>query len=193
MKSDRELVHDFQNNGDEEAFTELVHRHYGHAYQIAYGTLNNREDAEEVVQDTFIRIHRALQNFRGDAQFSNWMYRIVINLCNNKFRWNRVRGSKLTDSIDAPLDIPGNSDQKLKIEIPDREMPPDQQYVFDETNQRLQDAMRHLPESYREAVLLRNVKQLDYEQIAKLLNCAIGTVKSRISRGRELLRQYMDM
>ena len=193
MKSDRELVHDFQKNNDEDAFTELVHRHYSRAYQIAYGTLSNREDAEEVVQDTFVRIHRALPSFRGDSEFTTWMYRIVINLCNNKFRWQRIRGVKLNDSIDAPLEIPGNSDKKLKIELTDREMPPDQRYDFEETTRRLHEAMKHLPDSYREAVLLRNIKQLDYEQIAKLLNCAVGTVKSRISRGRDLLRQYMDL
>lgn len=193
MKSDRELVRDFQKDGDESAFDELVARHYGHAYQIAYGTLGNREDAEEVVQDTFLRIHRALPAFRGDSEFSTWMYRIVINLCNNKFRWNRIRGCKVTDSIDAPLNLPGKYNTTLKIEIPDRQMPPDKQYVFDETNRRLHEAMQRLPESYREAVLLRNVKQLDYEQIARILNCAIGTVKSRISRGRDLLREYMEL
>lgn len=192
MKSDRELVSDFQCGAGEPAFTELVKRHYSHAFQIAFGTLNNREDAEEVVQDAFLRIHRALPAFRGEAEFSTWMYRIIINLCNNKFRWNRVRGSRISDSIDAPLNVHGSSSPSLRMEIRDRELPPDQRCVFDETNRRLHEAMQRLPESYREAVILRNVKQLDYEQIARILNCAIGTVKSRISRGRELLREYLE-
>ncbi|MCQ2397247.1 MAG: sigma-70 family RNA polymerase sigma factor [Lentisphaeria bacterium] len=192
--TDRELVERFQKKNDQSAFEALVNRHSGHAYQIAYAFLNNREDAEEVVQDAFMRIYRNLPNFRGDAEFTTWMYRIVTNLCNNKYRWNKVRGSGKTISIDAPVDShDSNGDGALKFDLPDERMMPDRQVAFEELRTRLDKAMDALPESYRQAVLLRNVQHLEYDQIAEMLNCAVGTVKSRINRGRELLRQALEL
>ena len=114
MPTDLELVQQFQREHDQAAFDQLVERHSDRAFQLAYSILQNRQDAEEVVQDAFIRIYRSLGNFRGDAQFSTWMYRIVVNLCNNKFRWNKVRGANCTISIDAPLpNAEGDEDLRL--------------------------------------------------------------------------------
>ncbi len=190
--TDRELVQRFQATGDQEAFETLVQRHSGRAYQIAFGFLANREDAEEVVQDAFLRIYRHLPRFRGDAEFTTWMYRIVTNLCNNKYRWNKVRGAGRHMSVDAPLESHVSSgDAPQKLELPDERMRPDHQVAFEEMRDRVEKAMMALPEAYRQAVLLRNVKQLDYDQIASLLHCAVGTVKSRINRGREILRQAL--
>ena len=192
MPTDIELVQKFQREHDLAAFEQLVERHSDRAYQLAYSILQNRQDAEEVVQDAFLRIYRSLGNFRGDAQFTTWMYRIVVNLCNNKFRWNKVRGINRTISIDAPLPN-AEGDEILRLELPSSEAPPDEQLAFAELRERVEKAMAQLPESYRTAVLLRNVQQLDYEEIAKILDCAVGTVKSRINRGRELLRQALKV
>lgn len=192
--SDRELVRRFQDSRDQEAFDALVRRHSSHAYQIAYSFLNNREDAEEVVQDAFVRIYRHLVRFRGDAEFTTWMYRIVTNLCNNKYRWNKVRGAGRNLSVDAPIQMRnGSGDGPPRMELPDDRMRPDREVAFVELRDRVEKAMATLPEVYRQAVLLRNVKQLDYDQIAVLLNCAVGTVKSRINRGRELLRKALGL
>ena len=192
--TDRELVERFQRTRDQGAFDELVARHSGRAYQQALAFLGNREDAEEVAQDAFIRIYRSLPKFRGDAEFSTWMYRIVMNLCNNRYRWNKVRGAGRNISVDAPLEPKNSSgDAPLKMELPDDRMIPDREVAFVELRDRTEAAMKSLPEVYRQAVLLRNVKQLDYEQIAQILHCAVGTVKSRINRGRELLRQALNL
>ena len=192
MPTDIELVQKFQREHDLAAFEQLVERHSERAFQLAYSILQNRQDAEEVVQDAFLRIYRSLGNFRGDAQFTTWMYRIVVNLCNNKFRWNKVRGINRTISIDAPLPN-AEGDESLRLELPSSEAPPDEQLAFAELRERVEKAMAQLPESYRTAVMLRNVQQLDYEEIAKILDCAVGTVKSRINRGRELLRQALKV
>ena len=192
MPTDIELVQKFQREHDLAAFEQLVERHSDRAYQLAYSILQNRQGAEEVVQDAFLRIYRSLGNFRGDAQFTTWMYRIVVNLCNNKFRWNKVRGINRTISIDAPLPN-AEGDESLRLELPSSEAPPDEQLAFAELRERVEKAMAQLPESYRTAVMLRNVQQLDYEEIAKILDCAVGTVKSRINRGRELLRQALKV
>src|SRR5210317_1011569 len=106
---DRELIEKFKG-GDQWAFDRLVDKYSGRAYQIAYGVLGSREDAEEVAQDVFVRIHRALPKFRGDSEFTTWMYRIAMNLARNKYRWNKSRGSQRNISIDAPLDNSDESD-----------------------------------------------------------------------------------
>ena len=182
MPTDLELVQQFQREHDQAAFDQLVERHSDRAFQLAYSILQNRQDAEEVVQDAFIRIYRSLGNFRGDAQFSTWMYRIVVNLCNNKFRWNKVRGVNCTISIDAPLPN-AEGDEDLRLELPSSDASPNEQAEFADLRERLEKAMATLPESYR----------TDYEEIAKILDCAVGTVKSRINRGRELLRQALKV
>lgn len=190
--TDRELIRSFQENGAPAAFDELIRRHSGKAFQIAVGFLGSREDAEEVVQDAFVRIYRSLPRFRGDAEFSTWMYRIVMNLCNNRYRWNKVRGAGRLRSLDEPLESQGG-DEPLKLEIPDNRLAPDKQVDYTEMRDRLEAAMNALPEAYRQAVLLRNVHDLDYDQIAEMLHCAVGTVKSRINRGRELLREALKL
>lgn len=186
MIDDRELVERFQR-GDESAFDALVRRHSGRAYAIAYGLLGNREDAEEVAQDVFIRVYRALDKFRGDSEFSTWMYRIATNLAKNKYRWNKSRGSKVTDSLQAPIDGTEGSDA-LYREVSDDRMTPDEAIQVAELERRTREEMEKLPDVYREALMLRNVKGLSYEEIAELLGCKIGTVKSRINRAREELR-----
>ena len=191
MPTDLELVHRFQREHDQAAFDQLVLRHSDRAFQLACSILQNQQDAEEVVQDAFLRIYRGLANFRGDAQFTTWMYRIIVNLCNNKFRWNKVRGANRTVSIDAPLPN-SDGDESLRLELPAADASPSEQAAFADLRERLEAAMASLPESYRTAVMLRNVQQLDYEEIAKILDCAVGTVKSRINRGRELLRQALQ-
>ncbi len=186
MIDDRELVERFQR-GDESAFDALVRRHSGRAYAIAYGLLGNREDAEEVAQDVFIRVYRALDKFRGDSEFSTWMYRIATNLAKNKYRWNKSRGSKVTDSLQAPIDGTDGNDA-LYREVSDDRMTPDEALQVAELERRTREEMEKLPDVYREALMLRNVKGLSYEEIAELLGCKIGTVKSRINRAREELR-----
>ncbi len=193
MNDDRALVERFKQ-GDEAAFEILVGKYSGRAYQIAYGVLGSREDAEEVAQDVFIRIHRALPRFRGEAEFTTWMYRITMNLAKNKYRWNKIRGSKVNISIDAPLEGSGDgSGEERKIDLPDGRMAPDAKSVFTELEQNVRDELDNLPDIYREALVMRNVEEMSYEDIASTLDCKLGTIKSRIARGREELRKRLGL
>jgi len=169
----------------------LVNRHSTRAYQIAYGVLGNREDAEEVAQDVFVRVYRALPKFRGDAEFTTWMYRIALNLARNKYRWNKCRGIQKNISIDAPIE--GRDDSESTFDLPDTEEPPDELLWNREFEQNVLEEIQKLPPIYREALVLRNVEELSYEQIAKLLGCKLGTIKSRIARAREELRQRLKV
>ncbi|MCK5802849.1 MAG: sigma-70 family RNA polymerase sigma factor [Lentisphaeria bacterium] len=188
---DRTLVERFKQ-GDETAFDRLVVKYSGKAYQIAYGVLGNREDAEEVAQDVFLRIHRALPKFRGDSEFTTWMYRIAMNLARNKYRWNKSRGSHVNISIDAPIE--GRDDgPRPGIDLPEKDLSPDERTALDELDKRAREELMNLPELSRQALVLRNIKELSYEAIAELLGCKLGTVKSRIARAREELRKRLDL
>jgi len=188
--SDAEAVARFRA-GDQSAFDILVRRHSGRAYQIAYGVLGNREDAEEVAQDVFVRIYRALPKFRGDAEFTTWMYRIALNLARNKYRWNKCRGIPRNVSIDAPIE--GREDSEGGFDVPDEGKPPDESLFHHEFEKNVLEEVQKLPPIYREALVLRNVQDMSYEQIAQLLGCKLGTIKSRIARAREELRKRLEL
>ncbi len=190
MTSDKELIRSV-NDGDMNAWESLMRRYAAKAYQIAYGVLGQKEDSEEVAQDAFVRIYRALPKFRGDSEFSTWMYRIVVNQARNKYRWNSRRGANLNVSINKPID--GDDNGTYYFDLPDKQKTPDDEVVFDEWSRRISEEMQNLPPVNREALILRNVKNLSYEQIAELLDCKVGTVKSRIARAREELRKRMGM
>lgn len=188
---DRLLIDKFKG-GDHGAFDRLVEKYSGRAYQIAYGILGNRQDAEEVAQDVFVRIYRALPRFRGDSEFTTWMYRIAMNLARNKYRWNKSRGSQRNISIDAPLDGTDDPDAK-RLDVVEGRLAPDEKVSLDELEQRALTELDGLPELYRQALMLRNVDELSYEDIADLLGCKLGTIKSRIARAREELRKRLGL
>lgn len=188
---DRQLIEKFKA-GEHEAFDQLVEKYSGRAYQIAYGILGSRQDAEEVAQDVFVRIHRALPRFRGDSEFTTWMYRIAMNLARNKYRWNKSRGSQRNVSIDAPLDGTDDPDAK-RLDVVEARLAPDEKASLDELEQRALAELENLPELYRQALMLRNVDELSYEDIADLLGCKLGTIKSRIARAREELRKRLGL
>ena len=192
LKSDDRTLVARAQNGDESAFEELLKKYSGRAYQIAYGVLGNREDAEEIAEDTFIRIHRALPEFRGDAEFTTWMYRIAMNLARNKYHWNKSRAAGRHVSIDAPLEGSDEDDDR-KIDLPDSTLPPDQKAAYNELHKDLNAQLEELPDLYREALVLRNIRGMSYEEIADLLKCKMGTVKSRIARARDELKKRLQL
>jgi len=190
--SDADVIDRFKN-GDRQAFDILVDRYAGKAFQVAYGVLGNREDAEEVAQDAFLRIHRALPNFRGDSEFTTWMYRIALNLARNKYRWNKSRGSQKNISMDAPIENADNDGGGVVFEVPTTKPQPDQQVAFDELENNISTELEKLPDLYREALVMRNLDDMNYEQIATLLGCKLGTIKSRIARARDELRRRLNL
>ena len=188
-KEDLELVKDFKN-GSEEAFSELISRYASKMFQTAYGLIGSREDAEEVVQDAFVRIYKHLDQFRGDSSFSTWAYRIVVNLSRNKYQWNRRRGSDLTFSISG--DYRDDDDgRKEDFNLPDTKFGPLRILEEADEQKRIIQIMDSLPDKLREVLLLRHIKELSYEEIASLLDCNLGTVKSRIARAREAMIELM--
>jgi len=185
---DQMLVARFKN-GDGSAFDEMVGRYWNRIYSMVNQLLRNPQDAEEVTQDAFIRAHRALGNFRGDSAFSTWLYQIATNLARNRYWywWRRKRDKSV--SIDAP--ISGDNDLTLAEVIPAEVESPDDITVTQEFVSRIGKGMEKLSAKHREILVLRNVKNFSYEEIAAVLGISIGTVKSRIARARESLRGRM--
>ncbi len=186
--SDHELVERFKN-GERHLFDVLVEKYSGRAYQIAFGVLNSREDAEEVAQDVFIRIFKALPKFRGDSEFTTWMYRIAMNLARNKYRWNKSRGANKNISMQETVD---EDDSRTVVQVAESRPSPDDELGLDEYQRDIMREIESLPPLYKNALILRNVEEMSYEQIAEVLGCKLGTIKSRIARAREELRKRLE-
>ncbi len=186
--SDHELL-DRCRAGDEEAFDDLVRRHQQRAFNVAFQVLRDREDATEVAQDAFVRIYRSVDNFRGECEFTTWLHQIVVNLARNKHRWWKRRGRQSSVSLDSPVEM---GDGEAPMQIAASGDAPDVETVKAEFVELLNRRMEELPRKLREVLVLRNVENLRYEEIATVLDCSIGTVKSRIARAREALRESMQ-
>ena len=179
-------------NGDDAAFDSLIGMYSAKLYKVAYALLGSRQDAEEVVQDTFLRAYRALQAFRGESSLETWLHRITVNLARNKYQWNHRRGDGLNVSLTAGgEDAGGDSGTETEQDVPDRRMEPDLVLEHNEIEKNIMKALNSLPDNLRETMVLRHVNDMPYEQIAQKLDCKVGTVKSRLSRGREMLREQL--
>jgi len=182
---DRLLVDRFKG-GDEAAFNEMVGRYWDRIYGMVHQLLRNQQDAEEVTQDAFIRAHRALGNFRGDSAFSTWLYQIATNLARNRYWywWRRKRDK--TVSFDQPVSD-DNSTPLSEVFSTEMDTPGDIT-VTQELVDHIAVGMEKISAKHREVLILRNVKNMSYEEIAEVLDISVGTVKSRIARARESLR-----
>ncbi|MFA7230358.1 MAG: sigma-70 family RNA polymerase sigma factor [Victivallaceae bacterium] len=189
--SDHELIAEFKN-GNTTVFDELMNRHAMKLYRTVFGLISDHHDAEEVVQDAFVRAFRALDKFRGDANFNTWLHRIAVNLARNKYHWNRRRGSGQNISIYQHSDNLGDENQEQEMHLPDTSAIPDRMAQNVELEKTVTDSFDKLPDSLRETMMLRHIDEMSYEQIAEVLNCKTGTVKSRIARGREMLREILE-
>ena len=187
---DRLLVDRFKQ-GDQAAFEEVVTRYWDRIYSMVNQLLRNTQDAEEVTQDTFIRAHRGLGGFRGDSAFSTWLYQIATNLARNRYWywWRRRRDQ--TVSFDQPIGNGGEGETTLSDVYPAELETPEDATVTREFVNRINECMGKLNSKHREILILRNVKNLSYEEIAGILGVSVGTVKSRIARARESLRAKM--
>jgi RNA polymerase sigma-70 factor (ECF subfamily) len=189
-RSDNEIIEEVKAGG-KEAFNYLIERHAPKLFQASYGLLGSKEDAEETVQDTFVRAFRGLDKFRGDASFETWIYRIVINLSRNKYQWNKRRAADQHVSLSYKVDSRDNTESKEEVPIPDGTLGPEKLMEEAEFESNIMAGLDRLPENLRETMTLRHINDLPYEKIAELQDCKIGTVKSRIARGREILREFI--
>jgi RNA polymerase sigma-70 factor (ECF subfamily) len=175
--------------GDMGAYNDMVTRYYDRIFARVSQLIKNKQDAEEVTQDAFIRAHRGLENFRGDASFSTWLYQIATNLAHNRYWYWFRRKRDQSISLDQPLSEEG--DLTLENVMPCKGENPAEATVTQELVDRVSKCMGDLNDKHKEILILRNVQNLTYDEIAQQLEISVGTVKSRIARARESLRGLM--
>jgi len=172
--------------GDGDAFAELVEPYEGKVYGLAYRMCGNREDAYDLAQEAFLKVYRALGRFKGDSSFSTWLYRVVANTCLDQLR--RAKRSGPATSLDGPIETEKGG---VKRELADATFEPESLTLRSEVATEIRTAVALLPPAHRLAILLRDYQDLPYEEIAQAMGCGLGTVKSRISRARALLRDRL--
>ncbi len=172
-------------SGDAATFDKLVIRYIDDVYSLLLRLTADNEEACDLTQETFLRALRGIKSFRGDADLRTWLFRIAINVSNSRFRWWKRRGRSSTFSFDS------DKESARKIASIEFESP-EQTALKKEREKILMKALMNLPKHFRDAVILRDIEGFSYEEIADILQVNLGTVKSRISRGREELRRYLS-
>ena len=176
--------------GEAAAFERLVAEHSGDVYALLYRLTADGEEARDLTQETFLRAFQSINRFRGEANLKTWIYRIAVNQARNRWRWWRRRKRDVTVSLDATDE---RHTQPLGATLRNNDaVDPEQETLAHEREGQLREALLGLRQSYREAVILRDVEGFSYEEIADTLEISIGTVKSRISRGRLELRRKLE-
>ena len=170
--------------GNTNAFEELVLEYEKKVYNVALRILGNSEDAADMTQEAFIKAFNSLSGFRGDSKFSVWLTRIVSNLC---LDFLRSRSHRPTVS----LSVEDDEGDDVQLDIADVSQSPELLLERSLTRESVRRGLKALPEDYREILLLREIQGLSYDEIAEALNIEVGTVKSRIFRGRKKLCDYL--
>jgi RNA polymerase sigma-70 factor (ECF subfamily) len=163
------------------SFEELVEKHYRQAYNMAYRISGSATDAEDLTQDALIRAYQSFDRYQPELPFANWLYRIIANLHVDELR---RRGRARVESIDACAAL---------ADIPDHSADPADRLLSRELEGHLQQALDSLSPDFRTAVVLCDIEGLSYEEIAEIMRCSIGTVRSRVHRGRKQMRKHLGV
>jgi RNA polymerase sigma-70 factor, ECF subfamily len=166
-------------------FDSLVQRYHKQAYNIAYRLTGNHADAEDLTQEAFVRAFRFFDNYRRDLPFENWLYRIISNLFVDDLR--RKPKARI-HSLDAPVGGDSSGESNAFFEIPDTRENPERVVLHEELDEQIQKALASLPPDFRMTVILADIEGMSYEEISETMRCSLGTVRSRLHRGRKLLR-----
>jgi RNA polymerase sigma-70 factor, ECF subfamily len=175
--------------GEAAAFDTLVVERSGEIYGLLYRLTENSEEARDLTQETFLRAFQNIAHFRGEADLRTWIYRIAINQARNRWRWWRRRRRDATVSLDAN---DPTRNEPLSARLRERSNDPEQETLAHERQRVLRKALQTISRNYREAVVLRDLEGFSYEEIASTLEISVGTVKSRIARGRQELRRKLE-
>jgi RNA polymerase sigma-70 factor, ECF subfamily len=185
VRDEGELVTELQA-GSDAAFDYLVTYYHSSVYNLVYGILSDRADAADVTQEVFLHVFRGIRGFRGGSSLKTWLYRICVRQALNHRRWC-WRHHRLQTSIDVE-----GPDKSPVLELKDAEATPFEQCATHEVQATVRHALATVPPVFRSAVILRDLEGLSYEEIAEVLEVSVGTVKSRIMRGRRMLKEILD-
>lgn len=171
--------------GDQGAFAELVDLYKDKLFHLGYRMLSNRHEAEDVVQETFLRVHKNWSRYDDKQKFSTWIYRIATNLC-----IDRLRKRKPSYYLDAEMnDQEGMDGYTL---FPGDDKTPETEYLLSETQRTIHQAIAGLPAKYKSVIILRYLQEMSLQEISEVLDMPVTTVKTRVHRGREFLRKKLE-
>lgn len=170
--------------GDQAAYRGIMERYRGPIFGLVYRMVRNRLQAEDIVQETFIKAFAALANFNEEYAFSTWLYKIAINNCIDSFRKKKLA----TFSLDSPIPA---KDGEIPRDFADAAASPERTLLARERTKLIEEAIASLPERYRICIILRHHEDRSYEEISQMLHVPLGTVKARIFRAREMLKKRL--
>jgi RNA polymerase sigma-70 factor (ECF subfamily) len=179
--------------GSEDAYAWLVGEFHQPVYSLVYRILTDPADAADTTQEVFLKVFRGMKHFHGESSLKTWIYRIAIHEASNRRRWWFRHKSKETSveaqessSLDRPF-IPN-----YEAALVDKHKSPFENVADDELRERIETELRKVPEPYRTTIVLRDIEELSYDEIAEITQVSLGTVKSRITRGRDALRKILS-
>lgn len=187
MISEQQLVKK-SLQGDTRAFEQLVMQYQNKIYALAYRYMGNEEDAYDMSQEAFIKAYRSLRTFKGDSSFGTWIYRVTTNVCLDELRRRKRRINPL--SLDEPLAT--SEGDEIDKEVIDTSPTADIIYEHKEFSRYIQQLLDQMKPEQKTVIILRDIMELSYEEIAEVLDCSMGTVKSRLSRARNILRKKLS-
>lgn len=189
--TDNDLVREFIA-GNDAAFTQLVTKHKNPLTKYLYAMVGDYHIAVDLSQETFLRVYKNIRRYSNVYQFSTWIYRIASNLAIDEMRYRKRRGRVFYRNVWGGRGSAENGREGVEFEISDVRQNPRDEVLRKESSQVLGAAIRSLPQKYRTVFVMKEVQELPYENIAKILNCSPGTVKSRLHRARELLQRKLE-
>jgi RNA polymerase sigma-70 factor (ECF subfamily) len=183
QEQDDQLIADALQ-GDQKAYEALLARHNKAIFHVVMKIVRNREEAQDLVQETFMKAFNALASYRSEYRFSTWLYKIAANCAIDFVRKKRIDAL----SLDKPIET---KDGTVEFEVPDSSWDPEQDWVRKQKLKSIEEAIDALPGKYREVIIHRHRDDKPYEEIADILKVPVGTVKARIFRARELLKKKL--
>jgi len=183
QEADRILIKDALQ-GNQRAYDELINKYRGSVYNLVYRMIENRQEAEDIVQETFIKAFNALKTFNEEFAFSTWLFKIATNNCIDTLRKRKLQ----TYSLDTPVQTKNG---EVSRDFADDRYSPEKSTISTESTSIILEAVEALPQKYQHVINMRHREDKSYEEISEILNIPIGTVKARIFRARELLKKKL--
>ena len=183
--TDNEII-ELCRKGDRDAFNLLMQKHQDRVFGMAYSLLSDYEDAKDASQEVFIKVYKSISSFKGQSAFTTWLYVICRNVCNDILRKRQKNGNIVLSLDDDESD--NNPVKEIKSDAP----APEEQAELSETQRAVWDAINSLKLEHREILIYSDMQQLSYEEVAHILKCPVGTVKSRLNRARNALRKKLS-
>ena len=177
--------------GSEAAYAWLIGEFQQPVYGLVYRVVNDPADAADTTQDVFLKVFRGMKQFHGESSLKTWIYRIALHEAANRRRWWFRHKARETSIEPAEVEGSGTGDNAVQLALTDHHDSPFENVAHHEVQQRVEEELRNVPEPYRTTLILRDLEEMSYEEIAEVLEISLGTVKSRLTRGREALRQRL--